>query len=133
MLKKLRRSKVKGIKKELRMSLYWKLKKVIRIKNKLKKKVYDEVELKAIETEKNQNQNQKDQERAEDESLFKAKEADQKQKQRDQEWTKEEYFFKVKEHEQKQEQTEKRKYMMKLNWKQKKKRKRKRKTKGIKN
>ena len=56
---------------------------MIRIKNKLKKKVYDEVELKAIETEKNQNQ--KDQERAEDESLFKAKEADQKQKQRDQE------------------------------------------------
>ena len=37
------------------------------------------------------------QERAEDESFFKAKEADQKQKQRGQERTKEETIFKAKE------------------------------------
>ena len=72
---------------------------------------------------------QRNQERAEDESLFKPKEAERKQKklkkestkliwkQMVQERTKEESLFKVKETEQKQEQTEKRKYMMKLNWK----------------
>ena len=43
------------------------------------------------------------QERAGDESLFKAKKADRKQKHRGQERTKEESLFKVKEAEQKQE------------------------------
>ena len=43
------------------------------------------------------------QERVEDESLFKAKKVDQKEKHRGQERTKEESLFKVKEAEQKQE------------------------------
>ena len=60
MLKKLRRSKFKGIKKELWMSLYSNLKRLRGSKNKLKKKVQNEAELKAKEIEKKKNQkNQK--------------------------------------------------------------------------
>ena len=56
MLKKLRRRQFKGIKKELRKSLYSNLKKLKGSKNKLKK-VQDKAELKAKEKEKEKKKN----------------------------------------------------------------------------